>query len=89
MNELPDPQDEPLFASVFPAGISYADRRVESDGDYKRCAFLSYRTLKLEIDKNCSPDLKERIIADAARIQAQRGEQFEFSSSRQTITLGE
>lgn len=82
-------RQDPLFAGCFPTGISYADTRVERHGDYKRCAFLSYRTLELDIEKDCSPDLRERIIADAARIKARRGEQYRISTFGQTVTLGQ
>jgi len=79
---------DPLFSGVFPTGIGYADRRVEEHGDYKWCALLLFSTLEIYWYKNCSPDLKERIIADAAKIQARKGEQYQISSSGQTITLG-
>jgi hypothetical protein len=79
---------DPLFSGVFPTGISYCDRRVEEHGDYKRCALLSFSTLELDIRKGCSSDLKARIIEDAAKIQARRGEQYQVSGSGQTITLG-
>ncbi len=84
-----DPHIRPLFIGVFPGGVSYADRRVERDGDYKRCAFLPFGSLELEIDKRCSPDLKDAIIADAASIQARRGQSLRVSTCGQTVTLGE
>ena len=34
------PQEaDPLFIGLFPGGVSYANRNVEEDGDYKRLAF--------------------------------------------------
>jgi hypothetical protein len=46
------PQEaDPLFIGLFPAGVSYANRNVEENGDYKRLAFLPYDTLALEVQK--------------------------------------
>ncbi len=67
------------FCGVFPGGLSYADRSIEVDGDYKRIAFLPYSTLTLEIYDHNSP-LIERIKADAAAMQARRGELFGIST---------
>jgi hypothetical protein len=82
-----DAQDR-LFIGIFPTGISYADRTVERCGDYKRLAFLSFATLRLVIETDCPKALKPAIVADAAAIQARKGEQFEVSSSGQTEWLG-
>lgn len=77
-----------LFAGVFPAGISYADRAREVAGDYRKLAFLPFRTLVLEWEKSVPADLRKLIEADARGIQTRRGEQFQVSSSGQTVTLG-
>lgn len=78
-----------LFAGVYPCGIVYADRFVEEHGDYKRLAFLSYRTLELQWDAKSVPvDLRLQIEADAATIQAQRGQQYQISTCGQTVMLG-
>ena len=34
-----------VFTGIFPAGISYADRSREVNGDYVRLAFLSYEAV--------------------------------------------
>jgi hypothetical protein len=81
-------EDDRLFIGVFPCGISYADRKVEEHGDYKRLAFLSYSRLELEWFKGCPESLRGQIIADAAKIQARRGEDFQISTVGQTIRLG-
>jgi hypothetical protein len=77
-----------LFMGVYPCGIVYADRKREVAGDYKRLAFLDYATLTLEIGRDCPNDLAGEIRKDASAIQARRGEQFQLSTSGQTITLG-
>lgn len=78
-----------IFAGVFSTGISYADRLTEEHGDYKRLAFLPFSTLKLEIENDCSPELRSIIAADAAGIQARRGQTFQISSSgNQSVRLG-
>ena len=79
---------ERLFVGVFPAGISYADRSREKHGDYARCAFLSFRTLELELESDCPQALRALIVKDAARIQARRGQQYEVSACGQTVRLG-
>jgi hypothetical protein len=77
-----------IFACVFPTGISYADRLREEHGDYARLAFLSYATLQLEFSKTCPAQLKEEITESAAKIQAQRGSDYQVSTSGQTVRLG-
>lgn len=79
---------ERIFAGIYPEGIVYADRHRERGGDYVRLAFLSFGTLKLEIEKDCPEELRRRIVADAERIQARKGEAFQISTSGQTIALG-
>jgi hypothetical protein len=76
-----------LFIGVFPTGVGYADTRVEEYGDYKVVAFLSFSTLELEIRAPKS-DLLPRIKADAASIQARRGQEFIVSGCGQTVLLG-
>jgi hypothetical protein len=58
-------ESNPLFIGLFPGGVSYANRNVEEDGDYKRLAFLPYDTLALEVQKDCPPELRDRIVEDA------------------------
>lgn len=77
-----------LFSGIYPAGIVYADRYEEVAGDYKRLAFLPYSTMKLDLNPDCPEDLKERICADAKRLQSRIGQPFQISTSGQTIELG-
>ena len=79
---------ERLFIGVYPAGISYADRSREKHGDYARCAFLPFGSLKLEVEPDCPSALRALIVKDAAKIQARRGEQYVVSGSGQTVRLG-
>lgn len=76
-----------LFVGVYPAGISYADRSREEHGDYAKVAFLSFRTLELEVYKPKSP-LLALIRKDATKIAARRGEKYQVSSSGQYVILG-
>ena len=76
-----------LFIGVMPAGISYCDRTQIEDGDYKRIAFLDYETLTLKIYDSQS-SLLGMVKADAAKVQAMRGERYQVSASGQTVVLG-
>lgn len=80
--------EDRLFSGVFPEGIVYADRQREVGGDYKRLAFLSFRTLELEVEKDCPDDLGARIKKAAADLQARKGQPFQVSTSGQHVTLG-
>jgi hypothetical protein len=80
--------EDRLFIGVYPTGIVYADRTREVRGDYARLAYLPFSSLELEIMPNCPQGLRDQIIADAAAIQARRGEQYRISAAGQTITLG-
>lgn len=80
-----------LFIGVFPTGISYADRKVEEHGDYKKLAFLPYRTLELEWyvkPASVSLDVWATIVNHAAALVARRGEDFQVSTAGQTVRLG-
>lgn len=77
-----------VFSGIFCTGIGWADRTVEKGGDYKRLAFLYFKTLELEIEKDCPANLREYIVAEAAKVQSRKGEQFQISTAGQTITLG-
>lgn len=81
---------ERLFSGIYPTGIMYADRTNEVNGDYKRLAFLPYKELELEVEKDCPADLRTQIEQSAAKIIARRGERFQISgSSNQSVILGE
>ena len=77
-----------IFRGVYPAGIVYADRTRERHGDYPRLAFLPFQSLELEIEPDCPDALRAEIIADAAILQARRGEEFVTSACGQTVRLG-
>jgi ribosomal protein S27AE len=79
--------DDRWFCGKFPCGLVYADRAIEVHGDYKRVAFLPYSSLELEIDDPNSP-LIERVKADAAAMQARRGQPYQIAGNM-TITLGD
>ncbi len=83
------PLAERIFVGTFPTGISYADRSVEVGDDYKRLAFLPFSTLVLEwYAKRVSPDVRDYVERDAAKIQSRRGQDHPVSSSGQTVVLG-
>ena len=73
---------------VYPGGIVYADKSREQDGDYARCAFLSFSTLELQWEKDCPSDLRAEIERDAARIQSMRGQPYPIDASGHTVILG-
>ena len=77
-----------IFSGIYPGGVVFANWTVEQAGDYKRLAFLPYRSLELEIERDCPPDLAEEIRLAAAPIQARRGGEFQISASGQTVVLG-
>jgi hypothetical protein len=76
-----------LFIGGYPEGILFADRQTEESGDYKKVGFLSYQTLKLEIYEGCPQPLIEPIKEYSSILQKRRGEQYEVSTSGQTVTL--
>jgi hypothetical protein len=81
--------DARLFACVYSTGIAYSDRTKEEHGDYKKVAFLSFKTLILEPAKGANKELLAAAVLDAKKIQARKGENFQISSSGQYVTLGE
>ena len=80
------PLEDRLFICVMPCGISYSDRGREEHGDYKKVAFLPW-SLVFEVRDPHSPLLKEA-RADAAKLQARRGERFTVSACGHTVVLG-
>ena len=77
-----------LFKGIFPTGICYADRKTLVKNDYLRVAFLFFDTLKLELH-NPPPELLPEIEADAAEIQASKGQSFQIDSCGHTVMLGD
>lgn len=80
--------DDPLFTYVAVTGICYCDRTRTVDGDYHRIGFLPFSTLEAEIDEDCPTDMRDRIVASMAAIQARRGEDYQISTAGQTVRLG-
>ena len=78
-----------IFKGNFPTGIVYADRECEVNRDYKRLAYMNYKTLKLEFAKECPVFLAEEIEKDAAKIQAKKGEFYQITTCGQGVILGE
>lgn len=76
-----------LFSGCYPEGIVYADKTREEHGDWKKLAFLSYRTLELEFYGRVPADLKNLITEDAAAIQAKKGEKYSIAGNMK-VTLG-
>jgi len=82
--------DDRLFIGTYPTGIRYADKKRERDGDYLPLAFLPFKELTLEWQPRVSVplDLRYQIERHAERIRARRGEDFQVSTSGQTVKLG-
>lgn len=83
MNET---TENDLFIGKFPEGLVYADK---SKRNYPTCAFLSYRTLELKIEKNCPERLKKQIEIHAEEMRLKKGQKFPRSYCGQYIILGE
>lgn len=78
-----------LFIGYFPEGVVYADTHVVRNNDYRRIAFLSYRTLRMEWDVLKVPrELLFDIERHAASLRAHSGEELEITSSGQKVRLG-
>ena len=76
-----------LFIGVYPTGLTYADRSVLRNGDYKPLAFLSFSTLELRFEKDCPAYWKPIIQAHAANLKP--GQEYQVSASGQTVVLGD
>jgi hypothetical protein len=79
---------ERLFCGVYPCGFVYADRGREKAGDFARLAFLPFDTLEPAIEKDCPAEMRPLVESDIQRLQACRGEEYQVSTSGQTVTLG-
>lgn len=77
-----------IMGAKFSTGIYWADTTREEHGDYKRLAHLPYHTLELKFETDCPPELREQIKTAAAKIQAMRGQEYQVTTSGQTVTLG-
>ena len=73
----------------YPTGIVYADKTRDDPNtlDYKRLGYLNYATLILELEPDCKPDLADYVTAEAAKLQAMRGQRFSIAGNMQ-VTLG-
>ena len=78
-----------LFIGLYPAGVVYADKAYEINGDYARIAFLPYDTLELEFTPGGqrSP-LRDQIMDHAADLMTRTGGEIAVSASGQTRRLG-
>jgi hypothetical protein len=81
-------RNQRLFIGVYPTGIVYADRHVETRGEYKRLAFMPYDTLDLRHESVLPDELIGPINSHAGAIRAKRGQRFTISASGQTVLLG-
>lgn len=72
---------ERLFVGSYPGGIVYADRGRSRGGDYARVAFLSYRTLVLDVEPGADPALVTLARQSAASFQSRRGELHALSAT--------
>lgn len=79
---------ENLFVGAYPTGWVYADKKVAKNHDYKTVAFLPFDTLELDLYKDCPADLAKYIKQDARALQMRIGEEFQITTSGQTILLG-
>ena len=73
----------------FPTGIVYADKTREdpTTRDYKRLGYLNYATLILTLEPDCKGDVAHYVTAEAAKLQAMRGQRFSIAGNMQ-VTLG-
>ena len=77
-----------LFVGVFPTGLVYADRRCTVLGDYRRCAFLPFWSLELQVEPMCPLDLLPLIRSDALALRAKAGQQYQTTTCGQFVVLG-
>jgi len=83
------PAAERLFIGAYPTGLVYADRAVEVNHDYRRLAYLNYRTLAPEYEQDIPPELRALIESDVAQMQARAGQEYQVSTCGQTVLLGQ
>lgn len=84
-----EPDCDRLFIGIYPAGIVYADRKIEEYGDYRRVGFIPYDTLVFQPNKLADKGLLVQAMQHAMTIQARKGERFQVSTVGQYVVLGE
>jgi len=77
-----------IFVGVYPEGLMFADKLVELHGDYRHLGFLSYRTLKLTVYKECPGYLIPVVVEMAQPYIDKRGERFETDGAGHSVILG-
>lgn len=78
--------EERVFVCVMPTCLSYSDRCIQENGDYRTLGRLFFDTLDLWTTENCSNEIRTWIRKDANRYKV--GQVFETSACGQTIVLG-
>lgn len=79
---------ERLFIGVYSTGLSFADKGTEEGGDYRKLAFMPYRTLNVEFYGTCDQDIKKDILDVVATMQRRKGRFYETSTCGQGVILG-
>jgi hypothetical protein len=85
-----------LFVGVQPAALVFAHRGIEKHGDYLRLGTLAYDTLEWRAEWPCAnalgdpldPAIRAEIEQQVASMRAKAGQNFQISSSGQTVRLG-
>lgn len=78
---------EELFSCVTATGIAFCDKSREVHGDYKKIAHLFFSDLRLNIYAPRSK-LLPKIEEQVRELRAKAGQQYQVSSSGQTVILG-
>jgi hypothetical protein len=86
IRELPD--EQALFAGVYPTGVYYSDRRLDVNGDFKRLAAIRFRDLSYYFNDGVSENMRRIIQADIDRIIAMKGQEYSIDACGHTVTLG-
>lgn len=88
MSKTTSSLEDRLFSSAGSEGILYSDRSRTKFGDYARCGFIPFSMLKPRIEEDCPEDIRAVIENDANELEKRMGQEYRFSSSGQTATLG-
>ena len=81
--------EDRLFCGCYPTGWVWCDKAQERGGDYRTLAYMSYSKLVLELKPDCPAQWNPMLEAEAAKLQALRGQFYKTSTTGQGITLGE